>query len=713
MIELNETTKRLLTLEPIQQYQQMMLENMASSFPLLKSKEMAEAIIWAIQNNARIPKGKFDNNYTHQSFECDIAQILAYIKKLQPIVCPSGVFFYRHKQKDNPLSRMIQGFLKQRKVFKKQMLNSPRGSYEFEKYNLLQLLEKINANGCYGAIGAPSCLFYNIYVSSSVTTQGRSYISASILFFEALLANNVKFNSLNEIIVYITNVVREKPEHQFNDDKILNGSINKAEVFYKLMNTIDPMVWIPSDKEMTLVWDRIATLSQHDLNRLYYKSNIYSFCELPVVSNLLIRMLKKLRGPFMDPYQPPKEIQEDLDYFVSLIKEYVYYHYFYIDKLDRVEYMQRDVVAAGDTDSCIVSLDAWYRFLLDKVYDKNMHIKRAWFNLYELMERDEWDEQPKRLMYKLIEPELDYDFYTDEVMEGHRLRRMYRLIPQDVLRYAIINIMAYTCGPLLNDYIERFCKKAGSTNDERPKCIMNFKTEYFFSRMLLTANKKNYASYILLQEGHTVPNNRKARLGITGLAINKSVLSDEIKEILQNLLYEEIMTADKIDQLRIMKKLIFLEKEIVRSIQAKETKYYKPDNINAMQHYEDPLRMNGIVGAMLYNALRNSSQPAINLEERNSIYKIKLNINKRNIDIIKDKFPEIYAKLKDLFKHPILGTRMGTISFPIDEPVPDWVLYFVDINTIVNDNLKNFPIDSIGLMRLENDNVNYSNIISL
>ena len=46
-------------------------------------------------------------------------------------------------------------------------------------------------------------------------------------------------------------------------------------------------------------------------------------------------------------------------------------------------------------------------------------------------------------------------------------------------------------------------------------------------------------------------------------------------------------------------------------------------------------------------------------------------------------------------------------------PVPDWVLPFVDYNDIISDSLKLFPLESIGINRLDNDNnVNYSNMIS-
>jgi hypothetical protein len=183
---------------------------------------------------------------------------------------------------------------------------------------------------------------------------------------------------------------------------------------------------------------------------------------------------------------------------------------------------------------------------------------------------------------------------------------------------------------------------------------------------------------------------------------------------MQRLLYEEILTADTVDQKWIMKQLVVIEKDIYDSIMRKETKYYKPDNIAAMNTYsKDPLSVNGISASLVYNAMRNDSMPAINLEERNKIIKIKLDVNKKNVDKIKELYPEEYEKLVNLLNHPVMGSKVNTIALPPDVEVPDWVLAFVDYNTIINDAVKNFPLDSIGLRRLGNDNVNVSNIVQL
>lgn len=206
---------------------------------------------------------------------------------------------------------------------------------------------------------------------------------------------------------------------------------------------------------------------------------------------------------------------------------------------------------------------------------------------------------------------------------------------------------------------------------------------------------------------------RKSQLDIKGLPINKSVMAEKIKEKLQDILYEDVLMAKKIDQRTVIKKLIMVEKDIIKSIMNKETLYYKPDNIAPLKSYSDPWRQNGLVAAMIYNALKDDEMPAINLNERNAIFKVKLNIDKNNVHKIRDKYPEVYKKILNLMKDEKLGSKLGTIGFPMDSNIPDWVLEFVDVNNIVNDNLKNFPLDSIGVYRVNKDVANYTNIISL
>jgi hypothetical protein len=340
-----------------------------------------------------------------------------------------------------------------------------------------------------------------------------------------------------------------------------------------------------------------------------------------------------------------------------------------------------------------------------------MPIKHQKFDMVEVVKADEFGDRPLRTMCEIVEPEFDYNFYTDEEIEIKRLIEPLKIVPQDNLRYSIINIAAYFCSDLVVDYLSEYTKLTGSYEEGR-KCKMIMKNEFLFQRILLTRHRRNYANIQKLQEGNIVP--ESASMAIMGMPINKSTLSDTIKSKLQKVLYEDILTADKVDQVKIMKKLMLLEKEIYNSIMNKETLYYKPDNIAAMNTYsKDPYQVNGIIAALIYNRMRDEDMPAINLEERNKIIKIKIDVDRKKVEKIKDDYPDKYEKFMELFNDPKLGKKVNTMALPVDTKVPDWILPFVDFNTIINDQLKNFPLESIGLTKLENDNVNVSNIISL
>ena len=187
----------------------------------------------------------------------------------------------------------------------------------------------------YGALGQYTCLYYNVYVSSTITTQGQSCISAAGLFFESFLNNNVHFASLNEVIQFIDNVCQEKNERQFQDRDWLDRDITIGECFYKLMTTcgfdfvfVEDETsdgskiegfnkYIPSQEDLEIVWDILCDLPQEDINRLFYKNNLFGFMENPALTKCIALLLSTLNVPFLDPNKPPKEIQEELDFYAK------------------------------------------------------------------------------------------------------------------------------------------------------------------------------------------------------------------------------------------------------------------------------------------------------------------------------------------------------------------------------------------------------------
>lgn len=139
-------------LEVVKQYKQFFFEMMRFNFPNLSYQELDDVMNWSINKRIHNTPLKLQNSYKNTEMDSSILDIVEYILDQEPIMTPSGVLFKKHNESKNPINKMIQGFLTMRKKYKKEMFKYPKGSSEFEKFNLLQLLEKVSANSIYGCL---------------------------------------------------------------------------------------------------------------------------------------------------------------------------------------------------------------------------------------------------------------------------------------------------------------------------------------------------------------------------------------------------------------------------------------------------------------------------------------------------------------------------------------------------------------------------------
>ena len=88
---------------------------------------------------------------------------------------------------------------------------------------------------------------------------------------------------------------------------------------------------------------------------------------------------------------------------------------------------------------------------------------------------------------------------------------------------------------------------------------------------------------------------------------------------------------------------------------------------------------------------------------------------------IKDVYPGVYERFltvfqdKQIFKEKTTKTKkeITSLAIPVDVKTPKWVMEFIDYNSIINDNMSNFPLESINIKILNANNVNYSNIVQI
>lgn len=312
-----------------------------------------------------------------------------------------------------------------------------------------------------------SCLFYNLYAAATTTTQGRSCNSAAALFFESFLNNNVPFGSINQLTEFIHNVLNET--RFYRDEDIITIHTSVEETFFKLISSTG-FGWIPSEDEMFIIWEIVCKLDQSQLDRLFYKNNLFHFVDNIPVRQALIYLLQSLKAPFMNPNEPPEEIEEALKEFCDVLKEFVYYDKQIIDRLGKMDNLIRTVSIIQDTDSAIISLDGWYRYVREMCFGIPMAIKNQNVDAIEFVDTGNVETGEP------IKTSSEYSFIDDDFIEVQRSIYPMIIIPQDGLRYSIINIIAYCLTILVNDYMSKYCQNSHTTN-ERP-CLITMKNEF-------------------------------------------------------------------------------------------------------------------------------------------------------------------------------------------------------------------------------------------
>lgn len=744
----------ILTESPsIIQYKQAMMNCLSLYYPESNLSMLEPAIDYSISKRFKDTNCTINNSYTKRSSNMTLLKLTDYIISREPIVTSMGTMFRHHGEVPNPMIEVIKSFLSERKKNKKIMFTFPKGSEQFERYNLLQLLNKQDANASYGSIGQYTCLLYNVNVASSITSQGRSAIASASLAFESILNNSVKFGSVDEVLEFIAHVCSERANRKFNDNIVLDEDISIDDCFAKVIFSCGYR-WIPDDREMDIIYKAIENLSVEDRNRVYYKNNLYYFCDNKKVFNIIKNILKKLKRPLYFSGDVPKEVQDDVELFCQLVGEYVYTRFMYIDRTDRCANMIKSVIAVSDTDSCIVSLDGWYRYVVEKVKGDTFKIANYTDSPVFQYDKDEdsnwvYDKSP----VDFEEQELDYDFMTDEISERERFNDPATISPNDNVKYSIINIIAYVLDKVVNDYMDKMCynmhslinqkttvietsnelynisieygegkslykvdqygKPYGSISYSYNKdCVMRLKNEFTFARIMMTDGKKHYSSLQTVQEGNLIPENKQ--LDIKGIDIlYKSTTALSTRKALQKILLEDIMKADKIDQIKIIKDAAIFEQSIVDSLHKGNKSYFKPVVVKSMNHYDNPMSQQGIRASIAWNTIKPAIMPALNLEQRNAVDIVKVNINKNNAERIADKNPEVYNNILKCLAMPEFKGAISAISIPMEINTPDWIMDFIDYDSIIRDNLAGFPWEAVGIRRMDKDNVSYTNIVQL
>ena len=639
------------------------------NYPDIKDGDLDNFLYSIIDNNIKVPIATLDNNYVHTTKQADILTLVQWVKDNNFITAGNGTIFKNHEQEYNPSIHFLIDLKKSRDSMKSAMKKLDPTTYEYAMKDMGQLNEKLLMNSDYGAGGSDITYFYNLYCAVSTTATGQSMISTAVSCFENFFSDNTKFIDFDDCSQYITNVIKEP----FKGDMSLVEDKKAHEVFERLKNKfIDykPNYDYP-------LFSMLLNIDQDNLNRLYYKNNLYEFARLPKVKKLLFKIIDET-DLFLDPNKPPKEVIDNLKLLWSWMEEFVYYDYFAFNRIGRLTCDERDTTVTIDTDSAMLCLAPWVDFMMDEVINNDSKILSI---------------MGKTFIYNING--------EDTTVEGDKM-----------LIYKLCNSITYIASRVIGRHLKKFAVNSGIPEQYHDRIHM--KSEFLFRKMLLTTTKKRYMAKIMLREG-TIYEKREVK----GLDHMKSECNEFTRNFITKLMNDELLEkpTDDIIVKNVVNGTRKLAEEVRHSLEKGEKTFLTPKKCKEAAAYKNCWSEQSYRGAYAWNML----YPDMGIEFPDTVDIVNLNIHKlEDISDLEKTDPNMYKKIKRfIFESKLEEVRkkaLTVLAIPKNIPeIPEWCRPYINYDKIINDNTTKMRplLEALGIQIIQTDSTTdrYSNII--
>jgi DNA polymerase elongation subunit (family B) len=613
--------------------------------------ESIQADIISKMDTDNILQVVLDNNYRQTQTETNVLKLLNYIYDKKPNISGYGTLF---NHKENIPARVIQYFSKERKIAKHKMFSHANDADKtlYNNYDMLQKVIKVLANSYYGVFGQSSFQFFNPYLGPSVTQTGQFITISAILAFEGFMTNNYSFLNMNEFLTYINNI-KTRPITKSPKKLISSTKISMRQVVDVMLSKFSIEL---TEDQVTVVESVISNLSNKELELVFFRNNLYDFLNLAVINDdgdlCSSLILNSFHEDFLDPNSPPEDVKDTVNELWEWLNDYVVYDYQYSNKLTRITDMLRKCIIISDTDSTFL----------------NMEPTISWFS----------------------------DTFDVKISEVEKL--------------SIINIFVYVITKLVRQVFDNLTTNMNFAKELQP--LIEMKSEFNYSRIILTKNKKQYAGKILLQEGVLFT---KPKYDIKGLSIKKIGTPKVARDAYERILVEDMLDSETINPSVVFKKIVDIERRIEKSITSGSTEFTKPARYNGESKYKNPISMQVVKGVRLWNFLFGSE---FTIPEAMSVNLAKL--KPLTLEQAKEAIDEKYhSGLENYFNsdEQLEGTSITVIAIPKSyDTIPEAIIPLLDVETVVNDIIKpsNVLLESIGFTILKSNSFEVaSNIINI
>lgn len=582
------------------------------------------------------PPAYWVNNYRHAVLSTDLLAAVNSIYDSDLIIGGAATTYIQHDKSDNPMREFILMLRKKRSNEKKLRDAFERGvDAAWDDYNRKQNNTKIVSNSLYGVLGYAKFIFYNVFLAEAITRMGRVIIATASVGFENFLCDNVCIACESELYEYVNNILQEYEEkYSHYDFSIFGVQINPEQAAERIFSKCKFQIKASTRRHVNAMINRVSDGARF---MLFYKNNFMEFNRIPIIKAKIMKIISgidELKLPKLSDIKDP-EIQEEVKDLWKFYDMGVFYNNPIYDNVRKMSYETRKAVLYIDTDSNFISLFRWVH-------------------------------------------QIQHEFFEDKI---------------DIDLREFIFICANIITIFLSDVVDRNLKMYAANCNIKPEWqqYLSMKNEYFFWRILFGDVKKRYIALQLIQEGKVLKDG-EGLPEIKGYDFRKFSTKKNIREFYTNLCLEKILRPDHIDLVDIMRDIFGLRDKVEESMRNGESTYFKQANVSSPEHYADPLRISGIKGVMLWNAL--VPDQAIDLPAEVDLIPIKNLQTKRWRELFEMKWPAVYSRLEsEIFNNrnpAIAKMTLNVIAKPRNNNVamPEWMLDIIDTSKVSNATMK-------------------------
>lgn len=271
---------------------------------------------------------------------------------------------------------------------------------------------------------------------------------------------------------------------------------------------------------------------------------------------------------------------------------------------------------------------------------------------------------------------------------------------KDNMEIRIVNTLAVLTTKAVTQTLFNYLGYVNVAVEDRPQ--INMKNEFYYSTVITTFAKKSYVGLQLRQEGVVF---KEPVLDVKGVNFFKSTASEETSKFIYEKILMEQLLQPKSGQpsLKETYKAIYkFQKRITKEIAEGNMGYLKRSiKVKSPDGYANPMRIGQYKAVYVWNQIV-PDKDRIDLPATVTIVKVKLK-NLQEAGPLAS-WPEIYERVVWLFENDDeigdyvdedgnkkKGKGINTIAIPetLDE-VPEWILSIIDVETLVDDNMKLF-----------------------